>query len=130
MEAHRHARGMSRREFMRVAGAAGGVAIGAGAFGEVAAAGERLRPVPIPGGIELGGELFHLFLPGPGNEPSTITNFTGAVGVSVVDGRWEVAEGRPKDGVRRGQYEADIRFMKGLFRGADGAFHQAAFGFV
>ena len=37
-------------------------------------------PLPIPCGLQLlgpGGPLFHVFLPAPGVEPSTITNFNG-----------------------------------------------------
>jgi hypothetical protein len=120
---------MSRRAVVH-AGVAVGAAAATGALGSAAAAAKRLRPVPIPGGIEVGGKLFHLYLPAPGSDVSTITNFVGDVGVAAIDGRWEVTDGHPEDGVRRGSYEVDLRFMKGLFRGADKAFHQATFGFV
>jgi hypothetical protein len=127
---HRPGEALSRRAFLRAAGAAGGSTLGASLLGPAAAAARSLRPVPVPGGTEIGGRLFHLFLPGPGNEPSTITDFVGDVGIAVVDGTWEVARGNPRNGVRRGSYEGDLRFMKGVFRAANGAFHQATFGFV
>jgi hypothetical protein len=47
-------------------------------------------PIPIPGGLQaLGpsGPLFHFFLPGPGTEPSTITNFKGFIGWAAVGGK-------------------------------------------
>jgi len=41
-------------------------------------------PRPIPGGIDVGGTTFHVFLPGAGNEPSTITDFKGLVGLANI----------------------------------------------
>jgi hypothetical protein len=73
--------------------------------------------------------VFHIFLPGEGSEPSTITDFNGSVGVSVVQGTWS-ATGTPTGGVSSGVWEADTRFMKGLFVGSDGQRRQGAFGFV
>jgi len=119
---------ISRRAALHTCALAAGATVAA--LGPAAAAAKRLRPVPIPGGIEVGGQRFHLYPPEAGNDVSTITNFVGDVGVAVIDGRWEVSDGHPDDGVRRGHYEVDLRFMKGLFRGADKAFHQATFGFV
>ncbi len=127
---HHPGKALSRRAFLRAAGVAGGTTLGASLLGPAAAAARSLRPVPIPGGTEIAGKLFHLFLPGPGNEPSTITDFVGDVGIAVVDGTWEVAHGDPRNEVRRGSYEGDLRFMKGVFRAANGGFHQATFGFV
>jgi hypothetical protein len=127
---HRRANAVSRRVVLKAAGVAGGTALGASLLGPSAAGARSLRPVPIPGGTEIAGKLFHLFLPGPGNEPSTITDFVGDVGIAVVDGTWDVADGDPRNGVRRGSYEGDMRFMKGVFRAANGGFHQATFGFV
>ena len=129
---HEHGRAdaVSRRVVLKAAGVAGGTALGASLLGPSAAAARSLRPVPIPGGTEIAGKLFHLFLPEPGNEPSTITDFVGDVGIAVVDGSWEVADGDPRNGVRRGAYEGDMRFMKGVFRAASGGYHQATFGFV
>jgi hypothetical protein len=128
--ANRPSGAMSRRAVVHAGGVTFGSAAVAAALGPAAAAGRRLRPVPIPGGIEVGGKRFHLYPPEPGNDVSTITDFVGDVGVAVIDGRWEVTEGDPDDRVRRGAYEIDLRFMKGLFRGADKGFHQATFGFV
>jgi hypothetical protein len=128
--AGRRHRAVSRRAVLHAGGVVGGAAVVAAGLGPGADAAKRLRPVPIPGGTEVAGELFHLYLPAPGSDISTITDFVGDAGVAMIDGRWEVIEGHPEDGARRGHYEVDLRFMKGLFRGADKEFHQATFGFV
>jgi hypothetical protein len=73
--------------------------------------------------------VFHVFLPGTGSEPSTITDFNGFAGVSVTQGTWS-ATGTPTGGVFSGVWEADTRFMDGLFVGTDGLRRQGAFGFV
>ena len=93
-------------------------------------------PLPIPGGVLIpnpfGGPDVHANLPGPadstvpgiGGEPSTITDFNGFVGVVVVDGTGTDGSGHPL------LWEADLRFLKGTYRGADGHFHEGAFAFV
>jgi hypothetical protein len=45
--------------------------------------------IPIPGGLQAGGQTFHLFVPGlgsnpPDQEPSTITDFNGFVGLAYL----------------------------------------------
>lgn len=88
-------------------------------------------PLPIPGGLQLlgpSGPLFHVFLPGTGAEPSTITNFNGFIGWAAVGGMGthtvigEAPEHLP--------FEADVRFMRGEFVGADGRNHHGAFAFI
>jgi hypothetical protein len=80
--------------------------------------------VPVPGG-----PTFHVFLPGPGAEPSLITDLNGLTGVAVVQGQW-TATGSPTGGVSSGVWEADQRFMKGLFIGDDGLRRQGTFAFT
>ena len=70
-----------------------------------------------------------MFLPGPGAEPSLITDLNGFSGVAVVDGTW-AATGTPTGGVSSGVWEADMRFMKGLFVGTDGRRRQGTFAFI
>jgi hypothetical protein len=88
-------------------------------------------PLPIPGGLQLlgsTGPLFHVFLPATGAEPSTITNFNGFIGWAAVGGmgthtvNGEAPEHLP--------FEADVRFMRGEFVGADGLNHHGAFAFI
>ena len=123
-----------RRAFLRGSAGAVGLALGSGLLRQwpaSAAPPGTGEPNPIPGGIQPvpGGPVFHLFLPGEGSEPSTITDFNGAVGVSVTQGTWS-ATGSPTGGVSSGVWEADLRFMKGLFVGTDGLRRQGTFGFV
>jgi hypothetical protein len=88
-------------------------------------------PSPIPGGLQLlgpDGPLFHVFLPAPGVEPSTITDFNGFVGWAAVGGAGthtvtgEATEHLP--------FEADVRFMLGEYVGDDGRNHHGAFTFI
>jgi hypothetical protein len=128
---HRH---LSRRTFLSASAGAAGFALGSGLLRQLPAGAAQPgtgEPSPIPGGIQPvpGGPVFHIFLPGEGSEPSTITDFNGAVGVSVTQGTW-TATGTPTGGVSSGVWEADMRFMKGLFVGTDGRRRQGAFGFV
>jgi hypothetical protein len=129
---HRSHHEVSRRVFLGGSAGAAGLLLGSGLLRELpalAAPPGTGQPKPIPGGIVVGGTTFHLFLPGPGAEPSTITDFNGFSGVAVVDGTW-AATGTPTGGVSSGVWEADMRFMKGLFVGTDGLRRQGTFGFI
>ena len=129
---HRSHHEVSRRAFLRGSAGAAGLLLGSGLLQQLpalAAPPGTGQPKPIPGGITVGGTTFHLFLPGPGAEPSTITDLNGFSGVAVLDGTW-AATGTPTGGVSSGVWEADMRFMKGLFVGTDGRRRQGAFGFI
>jgi hypothetical protein len=119
--------GVTRSAFLaRSAGAVGAVA-GLGLVGAAPALAAGSDPKPIPGGIQPGGPgtpVFHLFLPGPGNEPSTITDFNGFVGITEIAGSGEAGDGSPFN------FDVDTRFMKGLYAGEDGKLRQGAFAFV
>jgi hypothetical protein len=93
------------------------------------------EPVPIPGGIQVGGQTFHVFGPGlngnpPDPEPSTITDFNGFVDLAYLDGM--VTQTDTKTGeVRRLPFlTSDMRFMQGIFRDTEGQVHQGAFALV
>jgi len=125
---------VSRRAFLRGTTGAVGLTLGSGLLRQLPASAAPPgtgQPSPIPGGIQPvpGGPVFHVFLPREGSEPSTITDFNGSVGVAVVQGTWN-ASGTPTGGVASGVWEADNRFMKGLFVGTDGLRRQGTFGFV
>jgi hypothetical protein len=84
-------------------------------------------PNPIPGGIQPfgpGTEVFHIFLPGPDNEPSTITDFHGFVGLAHITG-----SGTANPGNRHVFFDNDVRFMKGPYIGVDGKQRNGTFGF-
>src|SRR5260370_2653381 len=97
---HRHfaKRLLSRRGFLEKSGVTLGVLAASGLVPELARAALKTHgrnsttsatPLPIPGGLQLlgpSGPLFHIFLPAPGVEPSTITNFNGFVGWAAVGG--------------------------------------------
>jgi len=101
----------------------------------VAAPKGSVEPVPIPGGIDLGGgNVIHVYAPGPESaglgltgvnaEPSTITNFNGLSGYALVTGTAVDAAGNPYDAV------LDMRVFDGEYVAADGSHHQGAFGFI
>src|SRR5262245_12733570 len=90
-------------------------------------------PLPIPGGIlvpnPFGGPDGHFNQPGPadstlpgrGGEPSSITDFNGFIGVVRVDGTGRDGDGNPL------LWEADLRFMQGVYVGVDGNVHHGTF---
>jgi hypothetical protein len=87
-------------------------------------------PLPIPAEVIAPG--IHAFLPGPadapltmlpfGREPSTITDFTGFVGVVHVQGKGTPTGATGTDALST-LYDVDLRFMQGVYRGVDGGFH-------
>ncbi len=97
-----------------------------------------VAPLPIPGGFgnPFGGPFVHHDLPGPadaplaaagptaGNEPSQITNFDGFIGVARYQGTGSDRAGNSL------LWDADIRFMQGVYQGVDGQLHQGTIGFV
>src|SRR5262245_23634991 len=93
-----------------------------------------VAPLPIPGGtpgFSPGDPFEHANFPGPadapppfGNEPSSISNFNGFVGVAHFEGT-----GRDGDGNTL-LYEADLRFMQGTYRGVDGRPQRGTFAFI
>jgi hypothetical protein len=90
-------------------------------------------PLPIPGGVSnpFGGPFIHHNFPGPadapppfGNEPSTITDLNGDIGVALVRGTGTDGNGTTL------YFEADMRFMQGHYLDLNGALHDGAFGFL
>jgi hypothetical protein len=90
-----------------------------------------VAPLPIPGGLGpfFPGEPFqHINLPGPadapppvGNEPSTITDFNGFIGVAHFEGTGIDNNGNSL------LWDADLRFMTGEYQGVDGNLHHGTF---
>lgn len=136
--AHFWERALSRRQLLRgAAGAAGATALtfGTGLTAPTVAAAKgrsTVEPKPIPGGLQPGGpgtEVFHLFLPGLGAEPSTITDFAGFVGIAEVQGTglgFSPGAGKAQQLL----FDIDTRFMQGTYVGVDGNTHQGTFAFI
>jgi hypothetical protein len=135
----------SRRSFLR-----GSLMLGIGTVGAALASDEMANaikscspaPVPIPGGFNgravLGprypDRLFHLFLPGPTAEPSTIFNFQGTVGILNIHGTGTRTEldpitGAPLSRTHDLPFATDVRFMLGSYIGVDGETHKGTFAF-
>lgn len=125
-----HPSRLTRRQLLRAGAGLAGAACTFGAWGggtSFAAEAERGDPRPIPGGTQIEGRTFHVFAPsdpGAGHEPSTITDFVGAVGLAEVSG-----EGTAGDGTRL-VYDVDIRFMSGHFVDMEGRVRKGTFGFL
>jgi hypothetical protein len=130
---------VSRRQFVRTtagamaAGAALGHAIWPGAVRAAKSAGE---PLPIPGGTPALGGAFHVYGPGaPGldpvsAEPCTITDFNGVVGLAYISGTAQRTNNATGEVAELPFLSSDMRFMQGLFRGADGRVRRGTFGFI
>jgi hypothetical protein len=121
-------RALSRRQFLRTAGATGAVlASGLWLPSEALAAGAD--PKPIPGGNTAFGVFIHHFPAVIGNELSKIYDFDGLLGDTRITG-----EGTGKD-TKTGKttrllFQVDMGFMKGLYVGQDGRRRQGTFAFV
>ena len=128
-------RAMPRRQFITKAAGTFGVVLASGMLGagfwrpRLVRAATGSAPNPIPGGIQPlgpGTEVFHFFFPGPGSEPSLITDFDGFVGVAHVTGngtRTDTSTGHTS----RLFFDTDMRFMQGHYVGVDGEQHEGTF---
>jgi len=138
--AHCWQRAMSRRQFARTAAgiAMVGATLGSGLWrpGRAKASGSN-EPVPIPGGFQAGSppETFHVFGPGldgnpPDQEPSTITDFNGFVGLAYLNGM--VTQTNTKTGQKQKLpfLSSDMRFMQGVFLDTEGQVQQGTFALV
>jgi hypothetical protein len=124
----RHA--LTRRAFIGSMAAVTGVAAGAGLIPALARAAKPSSSAPVPtlNTVVIGGLAFHLTFFGPGIDPSSITDFNGKVGVADVQGTGIATN---PDGTKETLlFDTDMRFMSGVFVGADGAVHKGTFGFV
>ena len=129
---------MTRRQFAR---AAAGTAVLGGALGSglfkpgLADTGHSFAPVPVPGGSPLFGGSFHVFAPAPAGadpidaEPITITNLDGFVGLSYTSGTVTQTNAQTGETLRL-PFMNDMRFMQGIFRGADGRIHEGTLALV
>jgi len=91
-------------------------------------------PLPIPGGTPVLGGGFHLFGPGAIDpvdaEPISINDFNGSVGIAFISGNVTRTNTVTHEVRTLPFLSADMRFMKGVFRGTDGKMHNGAFAFI
>jgi hypothetical protein len=73
--------------------------------------------------------VFHVFLPGHGNEPSTITDFNGFIGIAEIQGTGTGTDTHT-GATASLLFDTDTRFMQGVYVGVDGKKHRSTFGFV
>jgi hypothetical protein len=135
---HRH---LSRRALLQGAAGAGAAVVASGVIGGAgghrAWAADDPRPKPIPGGIVVGGQGFHVNNPGPmtGNDPtnvddmSSITDFDGVLAVSHIQGTG-VGTDKTTGLSQPMAFDTDMRFMQGTYIGMDGKRREGSFGFI
>ena len=131
MLASHHARhGFSRRAFIGGTAAATGAALGSGLLSPAAALAwqSQAAPKPTTGITTINGVDFHVTFFAAGVDPSSITDFKGQVGVAQVQGTGTAKN--PDGSVETLLFDTDMRFMKGVYVGQDGAVHRGTFGFV
>jgi hypothetical protein len=116
---------LSRRRFIGTT-AAGGAAL-ASVLWPARVYAAASDPTPIPQTVAPG-LPFHIVLPGTG-EPSTITNFSGVVGVASVGGEGTAVNTLTGE-TERLLFDVDNRFMNGTYVGAGGQTYSATFAFV
>jgi hypothetical protein len=120
---------LSRRRFLRAAGGTIG-ALAAGSLWPTVAQAAGRSPKPMPGGFAnpVGGPFIHLNPPGPadgkGLDPATITDFDGFVGNARIQGTGTGTNTDTGDTFPL-LFDADMRFMQGLYQSVDGRFRQA-----
>jgi hypothetical protein len=108
---------LSRRQFIQATGVGAGV-LATGASTATGAALPAFTPNAIPGGFTVPGltEVFHNFAPGvfdPLNtDRSGIFDFHGEIAYAIIDG---TGTGVDASGSNRRTFEADMRFMQGVY---------------
>jgi len=123
---------LSRRRFIRgAAGVAGtAAAFGSGLLRPTLAFAGNPKPRPVPGGLDVPGlGHFDVWVPGKGNEPSTITDFRGDVAVADILGTGTGTD-NPDDPAVGLIFDADMRFMQGEFVALNGKTYEGTFGFI
>jgi hypothetical protein len=146
---HSHAweGGLSRRQFLRTAGAASGAVVAATALRPALAFADAgsVRPRPIPYGLP--GSVFgdphntHFYHvlpplpPGSDGKPgqyidcSTITDFNGMMAAANINGTG-TGTATPGNPGGRFTFNVDMRFMDGTYVGANRKQHEGTFAFV
>jgi len=121
-------RAVGRRAFLGAAGAA----VVPSLFGKRPSS--LVEPRPIAGGNQFlfppNPTVFHINPPIPGVELSAITDFNGSIGATELQGLWTQVSGPGPTPSGTLNWDADMRFMAGIYIGIDNKPHQGTFGFV
>lgn len=127
-----HTHTLARRQFVKAAAGSTAAAFSAGlwlpgmAWASDTTAPDDPKPIPL---VIFPGTPFHVAIPGPGAEGSTITDFDGIVGVALLGGTGTGTD--TKTGATTPLlFDVDMRFMQGTYFGVDGRQRQGTFGFV
>src|SRR5215510_1502361 len=121
---------ISRGTFLRrSAGVVGGLA-GLQLLGATPAFAAAADPKPIPGGFSetfefvTSNPFIHVLPPTVGFEMSTITDFNGVVAAAEIQGLARGSDGSTNS------FDADMRFMQGVYVGEDGRHRNRSFAFI
>lgn len=117
---------LSRRRFLHAAAGTLG-ALGAGLLCPTRVLAAGRDPVPIPAGFNFPGPADAVSdgTPAhPGNDPSSINNFDGTIGVAAVQGTGTGTNTDTGDTTSL-LFDSDLRFMQGVYRSLDGRFIEA-----
>jgi hypothetical protein len=122
---------LSRAEVLQRGAAAFALLSGAGLLRVAPAyAHWQADPLPIPGGFDENFNVvpkdpfIHVLPPAIGFEMSTITDFRGVVAAADIQGK-----ARGSDGTHY-EFDADMRFMRGVYVARDGSTRRGGFGFI
>lgn len=130
--------GMSRRQMLGVAGAAGAILV-TGLPGKAALAAKPGSGVPKPQLHATPGPFgpLHFYFPGPvegvdpntGHDPSTISDFNGFIGNAdlLLSG---TGTNLTNPATAPYTFHADMRFMKGVFTDTEGQTQKGSFAFI
>lgn len=133
--AHFWERAFSRRRFVRTAAGATALVAGNALWFPLAAGAAPkgdARPRPIPYLLTIPGfplPPLHVDFPWYGFEVSTITDFNGAVASAQIRGAGTGTDTQTRE-VTRYTFDADMRFMDGVYVGMDGHTRRGTFGFI
>jgi hypothetical protein len=125
---HQHEHRLTRRAFLgSTAGATGALLLQPAA---AVAGNPHIDNSPNPSSHQetLGDVTFSLTFPGPGTDPSSITDFNGFVGFADVQGTGTATN--PDGSTETLVYDTDMRFMTGTYVAKDGKNYRGTFGFV
>lgn len=128
---------LSRRQFLGTATGAAGLLLASSLLSSARAA-VCADPKPLPGGFATPDHVYHWLGPGhpvfgtlgPDKEdPSSITDFNGHIGLAYVVGMGTHTDKVTGD-VSHLPYELHLRFMKGEYVGKDGKHHHGIFALI